>query len=367
MRLRKLLKLLVVLATIGSGVALICSYLATMISPVQAPILPFFGLGYPVILVINLLFLLFWLFKHSRWSILVVVILLAGFNVHSAFFQWNPGSAPESGDKFTLRVMSYNVELFGWYYWADNIKRRNKIFKQLDENPADIYCFQEFFYTSVRERFDTRDTLMELLQTPHYFDYYTHEMHEVQFYGIATLSRHPIINSGVIEFPNDKNNACIYTDILVENDIIRVYNGHLCSIRFSGDEHEYVGALKSDPALLKKSRVANMYRRLKTAFVKRAWQAELIRDHMKKCPYPIILCGDFNDTPVSYAYGVFDRKLKDTFRQRGNGIGNTYIGNFPSFRIDYVFTSNHFEAISHKVLPEELGDHHAVCVELKMK
>lgn len=357
--LRKSLKLIFVAATLAGLLALVFSYLSTVTSPVDAPLLAFFGLGYPVILAFNLMNLIFWLLRTSWWSLLVGIVLLAGLPIHSSFFQWNRSAkAPENSS--TLSVMSYNVELFGWYHWKSNIQRRNRFFEQLRQNPADIYCFQEFFHSTENGRFDTRDTLRELLGTPHYFDHYTHEVHGVQFYGIATLSRHPIVNSGVIEFPNDKNNVCIYTDILVDDEIFRVYNGHLCSIRFSGDEHTYVGNLKSDPGQVEKTKVARMYRRLKMAFLKRAWQAELIRDHMQQSPFPVILCGDFNDTPVSYAYGVFDRKLKDTFRQRGNGIGNTYIGNFPSFRIDYIFASDRFEALNHEVLPEELGDHHAV-------
>lgn len=362
--LRKSLKTVFVAVTAFWGMALLLSYGAVFVSPVEMPPLAFFGLGYPVILAINLLILAFWMIKRSRWVFLTAFILLIGLPIHTQFFQLNPGEKAIPGDLTAIRIMSYNVELFGWYHWRTNIQRRNKVFDQLAANPADIYCFQEFFYTNIRNRFDTRDTLLNLLETPHFHDHYTHEMHEVQFYGIATLSRFPIVNRGVIEFPNDKNNICIFSDLQIDDEIVRVYNGHLCSIRFSGDEHNYVGKLQDDPGLLEQTRVVRMYRRLESAFVKRAWQAELIRSHMEKCPYPIIFCGDFNDTPISYAYGVFDGFLKDLFRSRANGIGNTYVGNFPSFRIDYIFTSPEFYHHRFQVLPEELSDHKAVYGEV---
>lgn len=366
-RVRKSLKVLVVVASVLSAISLLLAYSSTFVSPADQPLIAFFGLAYPLLISLNILSLLFWAVKWSRWTFVPLAVLLIGIPIHGAFFQLFPGSSPETNNQLTLDVMTYNVELFGWYHWKSNIQRRNRLFNQLLDYPADVYCFQEFYYTNIPGRFDTRDTLTKHLNAPHYFDHYTHEMYEVQFYGIATLSRHPIVNSGVIEFPNDKNNVCIYTDIMVSDEIIRVYNGHLCSIRFSGDEHEYVGELKADPGLFEKTKLARMYRRLESAFVKRAWQAELIHDHMKKCPYPIVFCGDFNDTPISYAYGVFDDLLNDTFRSKGSGIGNTYIGNFPSFRIDHIFASDHFKTASHEVLPEKLSDHHGVRARLVLE
>lgn len=361
--LRKLLKYGAVTISLLSATALLFSYLSTLISPVDAPLLAFFGLGYPIIVVFNLLLLLLWAIKKSRVALLIGAIILIGIPVHLRFYQINsPEEVPEG--KKSLRVMSYNVELFGWYHWKNNIERRNNVFNQLEQYPADIYCFQEFYYTNIPGRFETRDSLVQLLNAPHYHDHYTHEMHEVQFYGIATLSKYPIVNKGVIEFPNDKNNICIFTDILVGEDIFRVYNSHLCSIRFSEDDHQYAAELQADPGQVTRSRVMQIYHRLKNAFEKRSWQAELVRDHIKTSPYPVILCGDFNDTPVSYAYAVFNELLQDTFRSRGTGTGKTYIGNFPSFRIDYIFTSEGFGHAKHNVLPEELSDHRAVWSEI---
>lgn len=358
--LKKLAKAALICTTVFVCAAMLASYSAGYISPANHPYIAFFGLVYPVLLILTVLVGLFWLIKWSRWAWVVLAVLLLGIPVHTVFFAINPNSTANTESENSLSIMSYNVELFGWYYWKENIKRRNKIFDLLANHPADIYCFQEFFYTDEPGRFDTRDSLTQLLDAPHYFDHYTHHMHDVQYYGIATLSKYPIIDQGVIEFPNDKNNICIFTDIQTDTQIIRVYNGHLCSIRFSSDEHEYVNQLQNNPSAIKKSKIALMTHRLKTAFEKRAWQAELVRKHMDDCPYPIILCGDFNDTPTSYAYRVFSNKLNDLFISKGNGIGGTYVGNFPSFRIDYIFASQHFSPLQIQVLPQELSDHKAV-------
>lgn len=358
--LRKLIKATAICCTVLVCASLLIAYSAGYISPAKNAYIAFFGLAYPIFLFLTLLTGLFWLVKRSRWAWVVLGVILIGLPVHAKFFAFSPTNKTQAEDQQSLSIISYNVELFGWYYWGSNIERRNKIFNQLAKNPADIYCFQEFFYTNVPGRFDTRDSLTALLETPHYFDHYTHHMHDVQYYGIATLSKYPIVNEGVIEFPNDKNNVCIFTDVQTEDQIIRIYNAHLCSIRFSSEEHEYAGQLQADPGAIEKTKIARMVRRLKTAFEKRAWQAELVRKHMDECPYPIIYCGDFNDTPTSYAYNVFSNKLNDLFINRGNGIGGTYVGNFPSFRIDYIFASQHFSPLQLEVLPQELSDHRAV-------
>lgn len=343
--------------------AMLFSYASMWISPARFPLLAFFGLAYPIILFSYILLLAWHALRRSIWSLPMLVVLVIGVDVHTGFFRLNLLKSSQEAEK-NISLITYNVELFGWYHWKTNIARRNKVFEQLRLNPADVYCFQEFFYTPVAGRFDTRDSLAKLLNAPHYHEHYTHEVDNVQFYGIATLSRYPMVNKGIIEFPNDKNNICIYSDILIGADTLRVYNGHLCSIRFSGDEREYAGGLVRGDAEIERLKLSRMYMRLKNSFIKRAWQAELVRDHMLTCPYPIVFCGDFNDTPVSYAYGLFHRLLNDTFRAEGHGTGSTYVGNFPSFRIDHIFAGNEFSTLKYNVLPDELSDHRAVRVEL---
>ena len=352
-------------ATVLFSAALLMSYLAMRVSPVHWPDLALFGLAYPIFLLGTLATLLPLLIRRSRWLWLPLGILLLGIPVHTGFFAPGLQATRPNEEKSVLRIMSYNVELFGFYQFKIQLQRRNAVFEQLSRNPADIYCFQEYIYTQPNQNFATTDTLVQLLEAPHHHSHFTHEVLGIQYFGIATFSRYPMVNRGVIEFPNDKNNICIYSDLLIDDQVVRVYNSHLSSIRFSGDEHEYAGGLAAGDAAVEKRRLLKMYRKLRSAFVKRAWQAELIRNHMASCPFPIILCGDFNDTPVSYTYRVFNRILNDTFRMAGRGIGNTYIGNFPSFRIDYVFTSNEFEPLNARVLPEKLSDHHALRVDVQ--
>ena len=105
--------------------------------------------------------------------------------------------------------------------------------------------------------------------------------------------------------------------------------------------------------------------RLLKAAISRTEQSDRIAQEITESPYPIILCGDFNDTPVSYAYHTLSAELEDAFIDKGTGIGNTYIGAFPSFRIDYILHSESLETAAFRVLPEKYSDHHAVVAEFK--
>ncbi|MBK6641784.1 MAG: hypothetical protein IPG39_11360 [Bacteroidetes bacterium] len=84
------------------------------------------------------------------------------------------------------------------------------------------------------------------------------------------------------------------------------------------------------------ARTRNILKRLKKAFIKRAAQADMISKHIGTSPYPVIVCGDFNDTSLSYTYKTISAGLLDAFRESGSGMGSTYTGPIPGLRIDYI-------------------------------
>ena len=104
--------------------------------------------------------------------------------------------------------------------------------------------------------------------------------------------------------------------------------------------------------------------RLKRAFIKRAEQVDSVARSMSQAPYPVIVCGDFNDTPVSYAYNTLSKKLTDTFLESGTGWGKTYIGVFPSYRIDYILHSKYFQSYEFTTHKEKLSDHYAISCKI---
>lgn len=350
LRILFLLNILVSLAMLGA-------YLSTHISPADFVYLAFLGLSYPVWLVCTFLFLIFWLFFRKKWALISLFTILIGFN-HLRHFAAFTFIQPELQNP--VKIMSFNVKIFNLYDVEHRIETRNNVFSFLKSEAPDIICFQEFYHQEGGTEFVTRDSMIELLGTSHYHERYTHNLSKKRYFGVATFSKYPIVNKGEIPFENDANNFCIYSDIVIGEDTLRVFNAHLGSIRFQQNDYEVFDENAPADRYLDTGNEERILGRLKIAFEKRAVQAELVAAQVEQSPYPVLLCGDFNDTPVSYCYRQFNRLLNDAFVESGNGIGTTYVGEMPSNRIDYIFHSPSVISSRFTTYPVEFSDHRPV-------
>ena len=181
---------------------------------------------------------------------------------------------------------------------------------------------------------------------------------------MATFSKFPIISKGEIPFDNDPNNFCIYSDLVKGEDTIRVFNAHIGSIRLQDDDYRFFDESIGDDQYRNNEVGQRILMRLKVAYEKRAIQAEKVANALQDSPYPVVLCGDLNDTPVSYCYRQFNSILKDAFVQSGNGIGKTYIGVVPSNRIDYIFYSDDFKSAHFETHALDCSYHRPITCEL---
>ncbi|MFO0433672.1 MAG: endonuclease/exonuclease/phosphatase family protein, partial [Sphingobacteriaceae bacterium] len=284
-----------------------------------------------------------------------VITLSTAFN----YLQFNFSSTNTTEKCF--KITSYNSMLFDLYNWFHNTDTRNKIFTNLSEIDSDIMCFQEFYTSEEPGDFNNIDSLTKLLNLPYHHAEYTTTLREHDHWGVATFSRFPIIHKGKIVFETKTNNLCIYTDVIIKKDTVRIYNLHLQSISFSKKDNSYLEDLKKGNETdedLEKGK--NILRRLKRAFVKRAKQVEIIKLHMKTCKYKMILCGDFNDTPASYTYAQLNSDLKDAFVAKGKGLGKTYAGKWPQFRIDYILYDKRFKCEQFERSDETFTDHYPI-------
>jgi endonuclease/exonuclease/phosphatase family metal-dependent hydrolase len=346
---------------------LIGSYLSTHINPGKHYLWAFLGLGFPILLTINIAFLFYWLVRRKIQLIFSLVAIILGAHHISHVYQISFKTKPVDVEN-SIHVMSYNVRLFDLYNWTNNKETRNQIFEQLNRVQPDIICFQEF-YQSDSVDFKTRDTLVKFLNANNYFEGYSQKARLDSHFGVATFSKYPIIHGYVGKFERERSNNYVVTDLLINGDTVRVINAHAGSIGFQEGDYQYIGGKGTTNYYPWEEKPKEVFQqkildRLHLGFKRRGAQVDKLVEEVKTSPYPVILCGDFNDTPVSYTYGSFDKLLIDSFTEKGNGLGGTYIGYIPGLRIDYIFHSTHFKAIDYTTHPEKLSDHKAISTRL---
>jgi len=336
-------------------ILLVISMLSPLISPHKFWFPAFTGLTFPYIFIATIIvFVLILLRKYKKHLFIFLPFVL--FGIYIFYNYYHPGffnsKNPKSG---TIKIMSFNVRLFDLYNWKNNQPNRNKIFQLLNRENPGILCFQEYYYQK-DGGFPTTDTLVKFLTANNIHTSYPVINKGDYFFGIATLTEFPIVNKGEIIF-SGTSNMSIYTDILLWGDTVRIYNNHLESIRFGYEDYRFINQLDLNVDSSEVKDTKNIIRRIKRAFVKRAKQADAVATHIAACPYPVIVCGDFNDTPVSYAYRTIGSGLKDAYCEAGKGIGSTYNGKIPLLRIDFILHSPIYKAYNFKVIKEDLSDH----------
>jgi endonuclease/exonuclease/phosphatase family metal-dependent hydrolase len=342
-------------------IGLLLSYLAPFIHPSSIPSLPFFGLSYPIFLALTLICLLIWGLLRSRWAIFCLLTILIGGKLHFRNFSLS-AKYTDSNAHTGLKVLSYNVRLFDLFNpsFSAALDSRNQIFEFINREQPDVLCLQEFYRQDKPTRFEVMDSLNRIMHSIDYHERSAHKRRTRENYGIALFSKYPMIARGDVMFENQgvqDFNYCIFADIVKGADTFRVYNVHLQSIRLNTDPHIEGEEMKTYGS--KKGAIA-VYRKLRAAFAKRADQARRVVEHLQTSPYPVIVCGDFNDTPMSYTYNQFQLRLMDAFRGSGFGLGGTYVGRLPAGRIDYLFYSPQLEVSHFKIQRKTPSDHRAI-------
>lgn len=337
---------------------MIVSGFSVYVSPEKVWQFAFLGLLFPYILLINLLFLVFWIVFKKRYFLISLFVIILCWNNLGRFIQFNlPGRRPQ-GNKAVVKLLSYNVRLFDFYNWLNIRSAHESILDFVQKEEAGLICLQEFL--TLEGSSFSEDSIKKLLHLNSYAHiYYTHVASDGKSLGIATFSSYPIINKGVIEFTGTRN-ASIYSDIKIDDDTVRVYNCHLQSTQLQKDDYNLFDSIILNYNTRHLLEIKNISYRLKDAYIKRARQSETLSRHIKSSPYPSIVCGDFNDTPVSYTYHKLRDGLKDAYLESGTGIGNTYFGNFPSFRIDYILHSKSLNTMDFKTKKIKLSDHYPI-------
>lgn len=352
---------------IGVGLAccLLLGILAGKTDPRDLILIAFFGLAYPFFLLLNFLMVIWWCFRN-RWifALLTLGVILVGWHALIATVGLT-GEAGEGAkqDPDLVRMMTYNVHSFKPYGEQSNEAVKQQMLDVVRTENPDIICFQEY-YTRRKGSFDLTDSLKRILKTRN-LHFVPSNSNDYESYGLAIFSRYPIVNKGEIVFPDHNGNESIFIDVMIKGKKIRVYNVHLQSISFDKQDYNYLDKVKQkiDTELTPAKRILRM---LKTAFLKRSAQVDIMKAHMKTCETPFLIAGDFNDTPASYAVTQMTSALNNTFVEKGSGLGRTYNGKFPNFQIDYISVTRTIRVMNHRIIEAKLSDHFPVRSDLRI-
>lgn len=337
-----------------AGLCLIVSYISSYIDPAHYWTPLFFGLYFIPILIVNFILLLIALILRSKSVWIAVIAILPALLFADRFYRFG-SKRSDLIEGTPVKLETYNVGNFGLSKnGLDKDTAKAGVFAQIKEDDPDIVCLQEV-------------TLNEFSQTASILPQYKYRTNYMfpnkgDVFGNIILSRYKIIGGGTIKFKHSTN-LSIYADIVIDKDTIRVFNNHLesnsisltSSIKKIRENKRNVDEVKGE--------ILSVNHKIRDAVIRRSRQANALFNIIKKSPYPTVICGDFNDTPMSYTYYKLSYNRKDTFKESGKGFAATYSVLWPLLRIDYVFIPEKFEGLSHKTIKCDFSDHYPVVTE----
>ena len=316
----------------------VVAYVLPFLAPKSFPLLSVLTLFMPLFFVLNALLFIYWAFQFKKQLIVSGLVLLLGITFINKFYKFSVPNFPKEEKDFT--VMSYNVRLLNVFKWIDRDDVPLDIVGFINDKNPDILCIQEY----------APSANIDLKVYPHRYIFTTGIKIKS---GQAIFSKFPIINEGNIIFPNSNNNV-VFVDIKKGKDIIRVYNMHLQSIKISPDVNE----IDENIDVIDQQKSQKLFLRISKAFKQQQQQAEIFRKHKMECTYPIIICGDMNNSAFSYVYRSIKGNMKDTFEEAGSGFGATYKFRYYPARIDYIFADEKMTVKNFESFPDFVNSDH---------
>jgi endonuclease/exonuclease/phosphatase family metal-dependent hydrolase len=324
------------------GIISLVAFGSVYIAPEKFALAGFAVFAIPIVLILNGLLLLVWLWKRIWFSVWPLAMLLIGFPHIRASVAINKSSEKPTD----LKVLSFNVETFRGYSrpTPERILSASQMIKYLKKSDADILCLQEFFDNSKSETFNS---LAKLKKAGYKYRYFSKSFSYdgTSQVGVVILSKYRVISYGTLYKRAGNNNQMIFADIATPCDTVRIYSVHLESIRLKQEE---VQVPTSEGSTKIKTNISSVARKMTAGFEYRGKQLKILKEHILSSPHPVILTGDFNEVPFSHLYNELRGLLKNSFEEKGRGFGFSFNGFIPGLRIDNQFVSKPIEVSSFK-------------------
>ena len=354
----RLLDLLMTLLTAVTAVTMVVTFFVPYVDPGRVWFFPVLGLAAPAVYVVTVVLALYWIIRWRlvRAGIMVALVVVGLFKV-SLFYrpEFRRNYGDERYDRRAFKVMTYNVRGF---YGENGLSSVGDVLQLIGDHNPDIICLQEF-----NARLAGQSDEFALLDEKYESTVFGRTQAPDSLYGapLVILSKYRILRSGVVLTPG----TSVWADLLIGDDTIRVFNNHLRSTAIKAADNEYITNRDFISDTAREVKIRSIVSRLRENSILRAAQVDSIADVIADARARCIVCGDFNDTPMSYVYRTMAGGLNDAFSKSGSGYSHTFRGFFNTLRIDYVLCSDSFDPVSYEVPQVEYSDHLPVVVRLQ--
>lgn len=368
---RRFLGRIALLLNIGAMLWLLLCLAAAYVHPDTFRYIGLFTLSTPIAILANIFFSLFWLIFSTRKlrallsvATLLVCYKLVGMIWGMSYFKTNDMAAGSN----RLKVLHWNAHGMGIFENGKSSQHERKMMDYIFMANADIVCLPEF--ATPKEKIMT-PAAKAIMRHNKYVDYRfqaDNTLGKTIFLGTAVFSKYPISR-----FKANKLSDYIYMlqgDVAIaEGDTMRMFFVHLSTFGLSDNDKNYIEEISK----AKNNVEADMQRsrsymwKFNYTFLRHAREVALAKSIIDESPYPVIICGDFNDLPASYTYTRFTQKLDDAFRARGKGLGRTYNRLSPTLRIDYIFYDpKALKCVGYESSYTTLSDHNPVIANFEI-
>ena len=340
--------------------ALLCfSAFSPYLNPHTSPVASCAGLFFPVLLILNIAFLFFWVVVYRRYALFPLAVLLVCWNSIQTYspINWFQQDAPEDA----IKVLSYNTRAFG-NLQPHTKEKPNEVLAYLQNSDADIICIQEYIYGGKLKKKDIDYALRD-------YPYWHYYALGKGMNGLGCYSRFPILSTKPIPYEKTGNGSIVYY-IKVKEDTLVVINNHLESNKIGREDVEAYQDMVDAP---NKENVSfgmrKLLKKMAEATAIRAKQADILTETLRGLRgKKLIVCGDFNDTPISYTHRVLGEELQDAFVEAGNGLGISYNRDRLYIRIDHILASKNLKVFECKVDDSiKASDHNPIWCRISLK
>jgi len=371
-KLKKITWLFFVAANIITVIFYLLACITPWLNAGNHPYIAILSLIFPLLFFIVIGLLFYWLVRKSKWVFVFIPCLLFGWKSFSVMLGFHSNTTFVAGKgPGDIRILTWNLSSWGESSRGNEAKinyhkQMMEVIKQAD---PDLLCFQEFTYSAFWNNHDS--ILPSLLAMGYRYSYLKKTWYAAYQYkpnrlpSVAIFSRYPIEDTAHFDY-NDADFAepLISADININQQKLRLFTTHLQSVRFDYDDYDALRNLKTPyKASVQQSRATAG--KLKYAYKRRALEADTINNKIQESPYPVILCGDFNDVPTSYTYFTAKGNLQDAFLQKGSGFGRTFRYISPTLRIDYILADKKFDIVQYHIFKATYSDHYPVVTDLR--